>query len=266
MPDLFAPGVSSALVLVALRVGGLLLVAPLWSAKTVPMRLRTATLVLFAVLLLPAALASAPHGGVAITPASFFGETLIGFAIGMAGALIIAGAEAAGDLLSISIGLSGAAIVNPTDGGQTMVLGQFLQLFALTLLLSSGGHVLMLEALADTFRVLPLGGAVDMAAGARALTDAAVTIFAAAIRFAAPVLGAVMLANVSLGVLSRAAPQLNIFSVAFPLQIGIGLLVLSLTIGVIATALGQWPGSFTVTLEQTLRALALGPLAPTGGR
>jgi flagellar biosynthetic protein FliR len=266
VPDLFAPGVASALVLVALRVGGLLLVAPLWSAKTVPMRLRTAALVMFAVLLLPTALASAPEGGVAITPATFLGETLIGFAIGMAGALIIAGAEAAGDLLSISIGLSGAAIVNPTDGGQTAVLGQFLQLFALTLLLTSGGHVLMLEALADTFRVLPLGGALDMAAGARALADTAIAIFAAAVRFAAPVLGAVMLGNMSLGVLSRAAPQLNIFSVAFPLQIGIGLLVLSLTIGVIAGALGQWPASFAGTLEQTMRALSPGALAPAGGR
>jgi flagellar biosynthetic protein FliR len=232
------------------------------------MRLRTASLVLFAVLLLPTALASAPHGGVAITPATVFGETLIGFALGLAGALIIAGAEAAGDLLSISIGLSGAAIVNPTQGGQIMVLGQFMQLFALTLLLTSGGHVLMLEALADTFRVLPLGGALSMADGARTLVEAAVTIFSAAVRFAAPVLGAVMLANISLGVLSRAAPQLNIFSVAFPLQIGIGLLVLALTLGVIASAMNQWPGTFATTLENTLRALApnTAALSPAGGR
>lgn len=256
-PDLFAPGTASALVLVALRVGGLLLVAPIWSARTVPMRLRTACLVIFAVLLLPTAIASAPAGGVVITPTAFLAETFIGFAIGLAGAIIIAGAEAAGDMLSISIGLSGAAIFNPMNGGQTMVLGQFMQLFALTLLLTAGGHVIMLEALADTFRVLPIGGTVNLADGARALADTGTTIFASALKFAAPVLGAIMITNVSLGVLSRAAPQLNIFTVAFPLQIGIGMLVLAMTLAVIATAISQWPTEFGLSLESTMGALAL---------
>ncbi len=256
-PDLFAPGTASALVLVALRVGGLLLVAPLWSAKTVPMRLRTACLVLFAVVLLPSAIASAPAGAIAITPAAFIGETLIGFAIGFAGAIIIAGAEAAGDMMAISIGLSGAAIFNPTQGGQTMVLGQFMQLLALTLLLTAGGHVMMIDALADTFAVLPLGAPINLAEGAQALAATGSWIFAAALRFSAPVLGAIMLANVSLGVLSRAAPQLNIFSVAFPLQIGIGLLTLALTLSVIGGALAQWPTEFGRSLESTMGAFAL---------
>jgi flagellar biosynthetic protein FliR len=260
-PDLLAPGVASALVLVALRVGGLMLVAPLWSARTVPMRLRTAALVLFAVLLLPAALASAPAGGVAITPATFLGETLIGFAIGFAGAIVLAGAEAAGEMLTVSMGLSGASIVNPTEGGQLLVLGQFMRLLALTLLLVAGGHLLMLEALADTFRVLPLGGTLAMGDGLRALAGTAATLFAAAVQFAAPVLGAIMLTNVALGVLSRAAPQLNIFSVAFPLQIGIGLLVLALTLAAVGAAFTTWPAQFGTALEGTL-----GALVPAGGR
>lgn len=260
-PDLFAPGTASALVLVALRVGGLVLVAPVWSARTVPMRLRTACLVLFAVLLLPTALATAPAGGVVITPAAFIGETLIGFSIGFAGAVIIAGAEAAGDMLSITIGLSGASIFNPMNGGQTMVLGQFMQLFALTLLLTAGGHVIMLEALGETFRVLPLGSSINLADGARELANTGATIFSAALRFAAPVLGAIMITNVSLGVLSRAAPQLNIFTVAFPLQIGIGLLTLALTLSVVAAAINQWPAEFGRSLERAMGAFAL-----TGGR
>ena len=95
----------------------------------------------------------------------------------MAGAVIVAGAEAAGDMLSISIGLSGATIFNPTNGGQTMVLGQFMQLLAVTLLLTAGGHVMMLQALAETFRVLPLGTPVNMPEGARALATTGATIF-----------------------------------------------------------------------------------------
>ncbi len=260
-PDLFAPGMAATLVLVALRVGGLLLIAPMWSAKTVPMRVRTACLVIFAVLLLPTALASAPAGGAVITPASFIGETLIGFAIGMAGAVIVAGAEAAGDMMSISIGLSGASIFNPMNGGQTMVLGQFMQLLTLVLLLTAGGHVMMLQALAETFRILPLGGELHMAEGARSLATAGSTIFGAALRFSAPVLGAIMLANMSLGVLSRAAPQLNIFSVAFPLQIGIGMLTLALVLSVVGESISRWPAEYHASLETTFRAFA-----PAGAR
>lgn len=261
-PDLFAPGMASSLVLVALRVGGLLLIAPMWSAKTVPMRLRTAVLVIFSVLLLPTALASAPVGGAPITPTSFLSETLIGFAIGMAGALVVAGAEAAGDMMSISIGLSGASIFNPMNGGQTLVLGQFMQLLTLVLLITAGGHVMMMQALADTFRILPLGGAMNMAEGARALATTGATIFSAALRFSAPVLGAIMLTNVSLGVLSRAAPQLNIFGVAFPLQICIGLLTLALVLSVVGEAISRWPVEYAAALESTFRAF----LVPAGVR
>ena len=253
-PDLFQPGVAVALVLVALRVGGLLLVAPMWSAKTVPMRLRTAALVLFAVLLLPAAIADRDPAALVLTPATFAGETLVGFALGFAGAVVIAGAEAAGEMMTISIGLSGAALVDPASNQQTMVLGSFTKLMALTLLLLGGGHVLMLQALAATFDVLPLGGAFDLAAGAHAILPVGTTIFAAALQFAGPVIAAIMLTNVALGVMSRAAPSLNILSVAFPLQIAIGLFTLASSIGLVVTAFRDWPARYAELLDPVLRA------------
>ncbi|MFO0093596.1 MAG: flagellar biosynthetic protein FliR, partial [Gemmatimonadaceae bacterium] len=88
LPDFAAPGVAAAFVLTALRVGGLLLVAPAWSAKSVPMKLRTAVLVVFAVLLLPSALQTADRATLVITPATFLAETAIGFALGLAAALV----------------------------------------------------------------------------------------------------------------------------------------------------------------------------------
>ena len=96
LPDFFAPGVATATVLVALRVGGLLLVAPAWSSKQIPMKLRTALLVLFAVLLLPSGMESANRAGLAITPASFLTESALGMAFGLSAALTLAGAEFAG--------------------------------------------------------------------------------------------------------------------------------------------------------------------------
>ena len=99
-PDLLAPGMGTALVLTALRVGGLVLIAPAWSAKVVPMRLRSVAIVLLAVLLLPGAAATADLARLAITPATFFQETAVGFVLGLSAALLIAAAEFAGELMS----------------------------------------------------------------------------------------------------------------------------------------------------------------------
>jgi flagellar biosynthetic protein FliR len=148
LPDFFAPGVATALVLTALRVGGLLLVAPAWSAKSVPMRLRTALLVIFSVMLLPSALETANRAQLAITPATFLTETAVGFALGFSAALVVAGAEFAGELATNTIGLSGAAIFDPVNNTQGALLASFMQLLTLTQLLIAGGHLLLLQAVA----------------------------------------------------------------------------------------------------------------------
>jgi flagellar biosynthetic protein FliR len=254
LPDFFAPGVAAACVLTALRLGGLLLIAPVWSAKSVPMRLRTALLVLFAVLLLPAAQATASLDTLRITPATFLAESAIGFFIGLAGALVIAASEFAGELITTSIGLSGAAIFDPLNNTQGAVLQSFLQLVAMMLLLFTGGHLVMLDAVAHSFRVMPLGAPIDIGAGAHTLVTAARTIFATGVQFAAPVIAAVLLLNLALAVLGRAAPQLNIMGLAFPLQIGVGLVTFAGSLALVAHALGTWTPGFTQTLEDVTRS------------
>lgn len=269
LPDFFAPGVATAFVLTALRVGGLLLVAPAWSAKSVPMRLRTALLVLFAVLLLPTALASPHRETLAITPATFLAETAIGFAFGLAAALVIAGAEFAGELMTTTIGLSGAAIFDPVNNTQGAILGSLMQLMALTLLLVAGGHILMLEAVAQSFAALPLGAPIDFRDGFLALAKAGSTIFSTGLQFAAPVIAAILVTNIALAILGRAAPQLQIMSLAFPLQIGIGLLTFAGSVGLIVHALGQWTTPYGNTLDSFARAAQVAPAvapAPAGRR
>lgn len=259
LPDFFAPGAAAAFVLTALRVGGLLLIAPAWSAKSVPMKLRTAVLVVFAVLLLPSALATANREALVITPATFLAETAIGFALGFAAALIVAGAEFAGELATTTIGLSGAAIFDPINNTQGAVMGSLLQLFALTLLLMAGGHVLMIKAVAMSFVAMPLGAPVAMDQGFVGLVKAASSIFSTGLQFASPVIAAIFMTNMALAILGRAAPQLQIMSIAFPLQIGIGLLTLAGSVGLIATALGSWSTSYGKTVDTFARAVQVAP-------
>jgi flagellar biosynthetic protein FliR len=265
LPDFTAPGVAAAFVLTALRVGGLLLVAPAWSAKTVPMKLRTAVLVIFAVLLLPSALHTADRATLVITPATFLAETAIGFAFGLAAALVIAGAEFAGELATTTIGLSGAAIFDPVNNTQSGVFSSLMQLFALTLLLIGGGHVLMLKAVAMSFVTMPLGAPVALDQGFLALVKAASTIFATGLQFASPVIAAILLSNVALAILGRAAPQLQIMSIAFPLQIGIGLLTFAGSLGLIAHGLGAWTTAYGTTVDSFARAVQVAP-EPAGRR
>jgi flagellar biosynthetic protein FliR len=265
LPDFFAPGVAAAFVLTALRVGGLLLVAPAWSAKSVPMRLRTALLVIFAVMLLPGALESADRTQLAITPATFLTETAIGFALGFAAALVVAGAEFAGELATNTIGLSGAAIFDPINNTQTALLSSFMQLMMLTLLLMAGGHIIMLQAVARSFEVLPLGAPIALDLGFLPLVKAGSTIFASGLQFASPVIAAVLLTNLALAILGRAAPQLQIMSLAFPLQIGVGLITFAGSLGLVVQALGDWQSSYSTTVESFVRAAQLAP-EPAGRR
>lgn len=254
-PDFFAPGVSAGFVLCALRVGGLLLVAPVFSAKPVPMRLRTALIVIFALMLNPAATAGVNLEALRITPATFLTESAIGMVVGLSAAMFIAGAEAAGEQMTTAIGLSGAAIFDPTNNTQGSILAQFMQMLALLIVLMAGGHLMMLRALSDTFHVLPLGAAIHLGDGFRAFVPMARSIFTSGMQFAAPVIAAVLVMNIALAILGRAAPKLQIMSVAFPLQIGVGLLTLAGTLALIVRTIdGQWLPSLGDSIEAFARA------------
>lgn len=244
--------------LTALRVGGLLLVAPVWSARTVPMRVRTVLIVLFAVLLVSTALATADVSTLRITPATFLTETIIGMAVGLAAAIVIAAAEMAGDLMTMSIGLSGAAIFDPVNNTQGALLGNFFQLLALVILLVSGGHLIMLRAVAQSFESMPLGASINVAGGMGALVPTARVVFSSGLQFAAPVIGAVLLTNVALAILGRVAPKIQIMAVAFPLQICIGLFTLAGSLTLIVHAMSDWVPGFTHTLDTFARGARAG--------
>jgi flagellar biosynthesis protein FliR len=258
--DLLAPGSPAALVLLGCRLSGMLLIAPMFTSRLVPASVRTSVLVVLAWLLHPVALASA-QGPIALSPAAALAEALIGLAIGLGAAMLVGAAEAAGELLAVQMGLSGAASLDPLTQVSVPVLGQFTSLFAVTLMLSVDGHLVMIDSVAESLRYLPVGGEVNIRAGVASMVATGSTLFVLGIRFAAPVLAAVLLANVALAVLTRAAPQLNVLSIAFPLQIGLGLFALAACI----PAIGAFYLGWTPVYDEMLRHM-LGAFAGGGGR
>ena len=144
--DLFAPGTAPAIALLGTRISGLVLIAPTLSARAVPPRHRAALVLLLTALLAPVVLLSM-ESPARITPETMLAETIIGFALGLGAAVIVAGAEAAGESIANQIGLSGAALLDPLNNRSIPSLGHFMQLTAVTLLLVSDLHLVMLDAL-----------------------------------------------------------------------------------------------------------------------
>jgi flagellar biosynthesis protein FliR len=257
--DVFAPGAVSTLVLFGARVGGLVLVAPVFSARPVPMAIKTGLVVMLAVLMVPVAqgqLSAAPT----VNPATLLGETMVGLAIGIGAALLIGAAETAGELLAIQIGLSGSAIVDPMSQQQSTSLGQLMHLFAIVLMLTLNGHLVMLDALAVSARRIPVGSVPSIAEGLQGLVSLGGTLFALGLQFAAPVIAVVLVANVALAVLGRAAPQLNILQLAFPIQIIVGLGTLLATLPFISAWFLGWEASYDALLTRSMGALVSPPV------
>jgi len=252
--DLLAPGGAATVALLAFRLSGLVLVAPLYSGRAIPVPVRVAVLVLLTALLVPVAWAHLDRVP-EVSPATLFQELLVGFAIGLGAAVLVGAAEVAGDYIALQTGLSSAGLLDPVSGETVPTLGQFTHLFALTAFLTLNGHVLVLEALAASAELIPIGAEIAGETGLAEMIRLGGHLFAIGLRIAAPVVVAVLIANLALGILNKAAPQFNVLMMAFPVQIGIGLLVLGLTLPLIATFVSTWPGLYEGMASRVIEAL-----------
>jgi flagellar biosynthesis protein FliR len=249
----FAPGTMALAGLLATRIGGALLIAPMFSAKTVPTMVRVSLLAVLTMFTLPALMARGEAA--AVTPSTFLAEMLIGLAIGMGAAVFVGAAEVAGDLIAIQSGLSGAATLDPLTNANTTALADFMKLLVIVLILSTNGHVVMIEAIAASTDIIPVGAGVAAEQGLGALIATGSHLFALGVQIAAPVTAAVLISNVAMGVLARTAPQLQVFMLAYPLQIVVGLFTLAMALPLIGTLFTDWPGQYRGLVAQLLDAL-----------
>jgi len=203
-----------------LRLSALLLVAPVFSAGTVSVRVRIALAVVVAALLAPlAAPASPPDAISGIGLLLAVREVAIGLCIGFIMQMVFAAVIVAGETVAMSMGLGFAMTVDPQNGVQVPVVSQLNVILATLLFLAIDGHLVLLMALGESFRLLPVaqpGLAFDSFGNVAAF---GAQIFATALLLALPALTAVLMINIAFGVITRAAPQLNIFAVGFPVTI-----------------------------------------------
>jgi flagellar biosynthetic protein FliR len=157
-----------------------------------------------------------------LTPASFLLESLIGILLGLGAAMLIGAAQIAGDTAALQVGLGGSATVDPVTGDVTPVTSQWFAMLILTLWLTGDGHVLLLEDVVESFAAIPPGAEVVTLDRLPAAVAAAGGMFALGLKMAMPFVVTGIISTLALGVLSRAAPALNLFSFGLPLQLMIG--------------------------------------------
>lgn len=256
------PGRWPLLALVSARVVGLLLVAPVWSLRPVPVRVRGAAAVVFSAALLPVAARSAPAAGPEAPLLALATEFLLGLTIGLAAAVFLHGLAVAAEVVGLQMGLSlGAAFGGMTDMGAPGI-GQVYQQFALGLFVVLGGPVLLISGLADSLALLPPGAPIDLAGGARATVALAGDVFRVAVRVVGPVMVTLLVTNLALAVLNRAVPQLNTMMVAVPVTVAVGLVAIGATLPLAAGLVGAWARD---TDQAAVRAIAPWVAAPSGG-
>jgi flagellar biosynthesis protein FliR len=209
-----------------LRIGACLMVAPLYSASFVPARYRVVlagAITLLVVPLLPPHPDVSPFSpqGVVIT----LQQLVIGVGIGFVLQIVFDALALGGQLLANTMGLSFALNVDPLRGAGTPVLGQFFTLIATLTFLALDGHLAILQALVDGFKTMPIGMVGLGNDGLWQISLWGAQLFRGALMVALPGLTALLIVNLAFGVVSRAAPTLNLFAIGFPVTLIGGLLV-----------------------------------------
>ncbi|UMY17853.1 flagellar type III secretion system protein FliR [Methylobacterium organophilum] len=250
--NLLLPGIAAAYLLTFARVGTLIMLMPGIGEQLVSARIRLAFALLVALLLFPMVRPLLPETNGALAGpgliALLFGELVVGLVLGLAVRMVLAALQTAGIVISQALGLSYAMTVDPTMGGQQAALGNFLTLLGVTLIFATDLHHLALEAVGRSYALLPPEGVPGLGEAAQLALRAMARGFALALQISAPFIAFAILFNLGLGVLSRLMPQLQVFFVAVPASILIGMLILlgalGVVMGVFLDDLGRYLGDF----------------------
>jgi flagellar biosynthetic protein FliR len=211
-----------------LRIGAMLVAAPVFGARMVPVRVRLALALVLAVMMAPLV----AQNIAAIDPLSAQGllisaqQILIGLAMGFTLQMVFSAFVIGAQSIAMSMGLGFATVVDPQNGIQVPVVAQYYLTLATLIFLALNGHLLLVQLLVDSFQTLPVGVTGLSSNGLWEIVSWGGRMFAGAVLIALTGIAALLLINLAFGVMSRAAPQLNIFGVGFPVMMGAGFVVI----------------------------------------
>lgn len=227
--------VVSAFVLCLIRATVFVFIAPPFNTPSIPISVKVGLAAALSLAIAP----TVPRDALSLDTAPFIGamvtQAVVGLAMALTMVMLMAAVQSAGSIIDVFAGFSLAQVYDPLSQTQASVFGRFYQLLATTLLFVSNGHLLIARGFFESFRAVP-AGAYDPGLMARMLTLNYGRLFVAALEIAGPVVACLFISELAMGLLARAAPSLNVFSLAFPIRVGVALLVVALAIPLVAPA------------------------------
>lgn len=248
-------GWVSAFVWPFVRITAVMLVAPVFGARNVNVRARLALGFLLALVIAPQ-LDPVPK----VDPLSLAGlvvalhQVLIGVSMGFVLQMVFSALTQAGESIALSMGLGFASAMDPVGGVQVPMVSQYLVILSTLIFLALNGHLVLIELLLRSFQTLPIsadGVSTDLL---WAIVSFGSTMFGAAVLVALPAVASLLLVNLSMGVVTRAAPQLNIFAVGFPVTLMAGFIIILLTLPSLPARIGELLMESFALIQQMTRA------------
>lgn len=224
---------AAVFLLMLTRITGIFIMSPFFGSMNIPKYIRVGAALFMSVTFFPVidkiTNATFPSTVVGYS-AAVLSELFVGWLIGFAAYVTLSAVNMAGKVMDMQVGFSIVNVMDPTSGQQSPLIGSFLYNLGIIILLVTNGHYMIISALTESFRVVPIMGLHGNPALTELIIDFTTGIFATGVKIAMPVTFAILLTNVSLGILARTMPQLNIFVVGIPLQIIIGMFVLTIVV------------------------------------
>jgi flagellar biosynthetic protein FliR len=229
----FLPGLAAAFLLVFARTGTMLMLLPGLGEQNISTRMRLTFALILAAMLLPLHRNAYHIDLTSLGPVVLMlvEEILIGGMLGVTARLTISALEVAGSVIAQQLGLGFVTAIDPTQGEQGMIIGNFLTLLGITLFFATDMHHLVIAALNDSYTLFEPGDLPTSGDAAALITKTVAGAFRIGIQLSAPFIVFGLLFNIGLGVLARLMPQMQVFFVGLPLSILLGLLFLLLLLG-----------------------------------
>lgn len=246
--------------LVLSRVAGIFAALPVFGGHTVPLRIKVISVFMITLVCFPTLSVAIPQvpSDVFILALLVFSEVMVGLTLGFITQIIFAAVEFSGQIIGMQMGLTISSILDPSRGTQVQIMSVLQTLFATLMFLSLNIHHQFIRAIMDSFRVIPLGGWHLSGELVHFLVMRTADIFIIGIRLAAPVMVALLLTTVALGIMARAFPQMNIFMISLPLNVGLGLVIMGMTLTIFFHVLEVSFGHLSGQIDALFRLMAKG--------
>ncbi|HQG30986.1 MAG TPA: flagellar biosynthetic protein FliR [Deltaproteobacteria bacterium] len=208
------------------RIGITFALIPIFSAEIVPRRITAVIAIFLSLVILPIVPTpgiDAQNLNVLTLAVLLIHELLVGLCLGLAINVIFSGVQIAGELIGYQMGFSIVNVVDPMTGTEAPITANLLYILAFLLFLSFGGDHMLIKALVESFNIIPVKAGLPQQAFLTAVITYVGEAFVIGIKVAAPVIGILLIVNIAFAIMSRAIPQMNVFIVAFPVTIAIGL-------------------------------------------